>query len=47
VGDLFDEPDNATPLTQEDRRELIPAHIAYRSELNEAEKENILRAQER
>ena len=27
-------------------RELIPAHIAYRSELNEAEQENIARAQD-
>jgi Fic-DOC domain mobile mystery protein B len=45
VSDLFDEPDNATPLTPEERRELLPAHIAYRSELNEAEQENIARAQ--
>ena len=30
VTDLFEEPDNATPLTHEERRELIPAHIAYR-----------------
>jgi Fic-DOC domain mobile mystery protein B len=43
---LFQEPDNATPLTPEERRELIPAHIAYRSELNEAEQENIARAQD-
>jgi len=46
MGDLFDEPDNATPLTPDERRELIPAHIAYRSELNEAEQENIARAQD-
>jgi Fic-DOC domain mobile mystery protein B len=46
VTGLFDEPDNATPLTPEERRELIPAHIAYRSELNEAEQENIARAQD-
>jgi Fic-DOC domain mobile mystery protein B len=46
VSDLFDEPDHATPLTPEERRELIPAHIAYRSELNEAEQENIARAQD-
>ena len=44
--DLFDEPDNATPLTPEERRELLPAHIAYRSELNQAELENIVRAQD-
>lgn len=43
---LFDEPDHATPLTPEERRELIPAHIAHRSELNEAEQENIARAQD-
>src|SRR3984957_128844 len=30
----------------EEIRELIPAHIAYRSELNEAEQENISRAQD-
>jgi Fic-DOC domain mobile mystery protein B len=46
VADLFEEPDNATPLTHEERRDLIPAHIAYRSELNDAEQENIARAQD-
>jgi Fic-DOC domain mobile mystery protein B len=46
VTDLFEEPDDATPLTPEERRELIPAHIAYRSELNEAEQDNIARAQD-
>ena len=41
------EPDNAAALlTPEEIRDLIPAHIAYRSELNEAEQENIKRAQE-
>ncbi len=44
--DLFEEPDDATPLMHEERLELIPAHIAYRSELNEAEQENIARAQD-
>jgi Fic-DOC domain mobile mystery protein B len=44
VSDLFEEPDSATPLTAEERRELIPAHIAYRRELNDAEQENIARA---
>ena len=44
--DLFQEPDDATPLTPEERRELIPAHIAYRRELNEAEQDNIGRAQD-
>jgi Fic-DOC domain mobile mystery protein B len=46
VNDLFDGPEYATPLTVEERRELIPAYIAYRSELNEAEQENIARAQD-
>lgn len=46
MSDLFEEPDNCTPLNQEERRELIPSHIAYRSELNEAEEENIARAQD-
>lgn len=43
---LFHEPDNATPLTDEERAELIPAHIAYREELNAAEQENIERGQD-
>jgi Fic-DOC domain mobile mystery protein B len=46
VSDLFEQPHDATPLTPEEMRELIPAHIAYRSELNEAEQENIARAQD-
>jgi len=46
MSDLFEEPDDATPLTAEESRELIPAHIAYRRELNEAEQENIARAQD-
>ena len=44
--DLFDQPDDATPLTPAEQRDLIPAHIAYRRELNEAEQENISRAQD-
>jgi len=46
VSDLFEQPDDTTPLTPEEMRELIPAHIAYRRELNEAEQENIARAQD-
>jgi hypothetical protein len=46
VSDVFEEPDGATPLTPEERRHLIPAHIAYRHELNEAEQDNIARAQD-
>ncbi len=39
------EPDGATPLEPQEVRGLIPAHIAYRHELNEAEQENITRGQ--
>ena len=46
MSDLFEEPNDATPLTAEERADLIPAHIAYRSELNDAEQENIVRAQD-
>ena len=46
MSDLFEQPDSdATPLTPEEMRDLIPAYIAYRRELNEAEQENITRAQ--
>lgn len=45
MSDLFEEPDNATPLAPEERDALIPAHITYRRELNEVEQENIYRAQ--
>jgi Fic-DOC domain mobile mystery protein B len=37
----FDTDDNATPLTPEERNELIPTHITLRSELNELEQQNI------
>jgi Fic-DOC domain mobile mystery protein B len=46
VPDLFEEPDAATPLTHDERDGLLPADIAYRHELNAAEQENILRAQD-
>jgi Fic-DOC domain mobile mystery protein B len=46
VSDLFHQPENATPLMPEEVRQLIPAYIAYRSELNAAEQENIARAQD-
>ena len=46
MSDIFERPDDAaTPLTPEEMRDLIPAHIAYRRELNEAEQENIVLAQ--
>lgn len=44
--DLFEEPDDATPLTPDERKGLIPSDITYRSELNRAEQENIARAQD-
>lgn len=44
--DLFTQADDAsTPLTHEEALDLIPSYIAYRSELNAAEQENILRGQ--
>lgn len=46
MSDLFTEPDDATPLTPEERRDLIPAHIAFRAELNQAEQDNIARGQD-
>ena len=46
MSDPFEEPDDATPLTEEEKRGLIPAQITYRRELNEAEQENIVRAQD-
>jgi|SRR5579864_763612 len=44
--ELFQEAEDATPLTPEERADLIPAHIAYRAELNAAEQENIARGQD-
>lgn len=42
---LFDEDDEAnTPLTEEEREQLIPTYITLRSELNEAEQINITEA---
>jgi Fic-DOC domain mobile mystery protein B len=46
VTDLFEEPDDATPLTPDERKGLIPSDVTYRSELNKAEQENITRAQD-
>ncbi|MGA2218671.1 MAG: mobile mystery protein B [Terracidiphilus sp.] len=46
MDELFGQPDDAaTPLTPEETLDLIPSHIAYRSELNAAEQANIMRAQ--
>ena len=41
---LFEEPDDATPLTPEERDGLIPTHVALRRELNELEQQNIIDA---
>jgi Fic-DOC domain mobile mystery protein B len=46
VTDLFEEPDDGTPLTPEEKRGLIPAYITFRRELNQAEQENIARGQD-
>ena len=46
MADLFEEADDATLLTTDERLGLLPSHITYRAELNAAEQENILRGQE-
>jgi Fic-DOC domain mobile mystery protein B len=46
VPDLFEQPDDATTLTLAEIRDLMPAQISSRDELNEAEQENILRRQD-
>lgn len=40
----FDADDDQTPLTEEERKGLIPTHIALRNELNELEQANIAEA---
>ncbi|MEX1198314.1 MAG: mobile mystery protein B [Pseudohongiellaceae bacterium] len=42
---LAEENEDATPLTEEERQQLIPSYITLRSELNEAEQRNILEAE--
>ncbi len=42
---LMEEDKDATPLTEEERQQLIPSYITLRSELNEAEQRNILQAE--
>jgi Fic-DOC domain mobile mystery protein B len=44
VSELDQQPDNATPLTVEERQGLIPSHVTLRCELNELEQQNILEA---
>lgn len=41
---LHTQPEDATPLTPEEREGLIPGHVALRAELNEIEQQNILKA---
>jgi len=43
---LVEQDDASTPLTEEEREQLIPSYITLRSELNEAEQANILEAEE-
>ena len=38
--------DASTPLTEEEKQDLIPSYISLRHELNEAEQANILEAEE-
>lgn len=40
----MNDPDDATPLTPEEREGLIPSHVTLRRELNELEQQNILEA---
>ena len=42
---VFRQAEGATPLTWEEMQDVIPAYIAYRRDLDEAEQENILRGQ--
>jgi Fic-DOC domain mobile mystery protein B len=42
VTDLFQEPDDATPLEPEEREGILQSWITHRRDLNEAEQENIL-----
>jgi Fic-DOC domain mobile mystery protein B len=47
VSDIFDQPDDAaTPLAEEEKRDLKLSYIATRDELNAAEQENIARGQQ-
>jgi Fic-DOC domain mobile mystery protein B len=44
VTDLFQEPDDATALEPEEREGLLQTWITHRRDLNEAERDNIVRA---
>ena len=41
---LFGQDDTATPVSPEERADLIPAYVTTRAELNEAEQANIIKA---
>lgn len=41
LSDIFEEPDDATPLEPEEREGLLQTWITYRRDLNEAEQTNI------
>ncbi len=43
-GELFQEPEGATPLENEEIEALIPTWVANREDLNAAEADNILKA---
>ncbi len=43
---LVEQDDASTPLTEEERAELIPSYITLRPELNEAEQANIMDAEQ-
>lgn len=42
---IFDEPDDATPLSEEEKEGLKPSYISNRAELNQAEQQNIVQAE--
>lgn len=41
--DLFQEPEDATPLEPQEREGLLQSWITHRNDLNEAEQENIVK----
>jgi Fic-DOC domain mobile mystery protein B len=44
MSDPFTQDDDATPLTPDESKGLVPSHITLRRELNELEQKNILKA---
>lgn len=46
TGPLDEQNDAATPLSEEEKEGLLPSYITLRNELNEAEQENILEAED-